>query len=38
MEINGKLIMANVWGGQASVSLSTWSGIKRLENLLLCLL
>lgn len=30
MEINGKHIMANVWGGQESIILSTWSEIKKL--------
>lgn len=30
MEINGKQIMANVWGGQVTVTLSIWSEIKKL--------
>lgn len=30
MKINGKQIMANVWGGQVPVILSTWSEIKKL--------
>lgn len=30
MEINGKQIMANVWGRQVPIILSTWSEIKKL--------
>lgn len=30
VQIKGKRIMANVWGGQTEVTLTTWSEIKRL--------
>lgn len=30
VQIKGKKIMANVWGGQTEVTLTTWSEIRRM--------
>ena len=30
IKVNGRKIMANVWGGQTEVTLTTWSEIRRL--------